>query len=297
MIVREVGELIAYHSKFGRRFAVHECRNVFGKAMKDLDSFGFGDLHGKKVLDLGCGQRFPFALQCAAEGAEVTALDIDYVKPDTLPVAFLKTIKQNGFKRACKSTLRKMFFDNTYYESLEETAGKALRRYQDEISFATADPAQANYPLPSEFFDLIASNAVLEHVVNVEEYVNEITRLLKKDGLFYGIMHNFYSLSGGHNVEWAFPDETPSKKVPPWDHLRKNLYPSWSYLNRLKPRQYKSIFSDKLKVLLFEGRDIHHDPGHYEGEQFLTKELERELAAYPPELLLTRAYCIICQKK
>jgi hypothetical protein len=74
----------------------------------------------------------------------VTALGIDYVEPNTLPVAFLRTIKQSGFKRACKSMLRKVFFDNTHYEALEEDAGKALRRFQDEISFFTADPAQAN---------------------------------------------------------------------------------------------------------------------------------------------------------
>jgi hypothetical protein len=34
----------------------------------------------------------------------------------------------------------------------------------------------------------------------------------------------------------------------------------------------------------------------FEGERFLTKEISGELSAYPRELLLTRSWCIICQK-
>ena len=48
--------------------------------------------------------------------------------------------------------------------------------------------------------------------------------------------------------------------------------------------------------MLFEERDIHHDPGMLEGERHLTPEIESELSAYPRELLLTRAWCAICRK-
>ena len=100
MIFREIRELVAYHSKYGMRFAHHDFCNVFGKARRDLHSIGFKILEGKRILDLGCGQRFPFALLCAAEGAEVTALDLNYVKPDPLPLAFLRMINKNGLKRS-----------------------------------------------------------------------------------------------------------------------------------------------------------------------------------------------------
>lgn len=294
---REIRELLSYHKKYGQRFAEHDCKNVFEKAIKDLNSLGFGTLEGKKVLDLGCGQRFPFALQCAAAGADVTALDLDYVKPDTLPLAFLRTVKYNGLKRACKSLLRKLLFDKSYYCYAERTAGKPLQNYCSRINFVVADPEAETYPLPSNSFDLIASNAVIEHVDNVSRFAAEICRLLRMGGYFYGIIHNFYSLSGGHNLEWAFPDEQPSQKVLPWDHLRDNRFPSWAPLNRLLPEEYQKAFSEHLEILLFEGRDINHDPGGLEGERFLTSEVAAELTAYPRELLLNRSWCIICRKR
>lgn len=296
MLLREISELIAYHSAFGRRFAEHDCRNVFEKAMKDLGSFGFGELESKDILDLGCGQRFPFALQCTAYKANVTALDLDYVGPHNLAIAFYRTIRFNGFKRAVKSLLRKMLFDGVYYDVLEKEADHPLREHCKKINFITADPTNANYPLPSESFDLIVSNAVIEHVSDISQFAKEIQRLLKKGGYFHGIIHNFYSLSGGHNLEWAFPDESPSSTVPPWDHLRENLYPAWSHLNRLTPEEYMKAFGDHLEIQLFEGRDINHDAGGLEGESILTVELQQQLTRYPRELLLTRSWCIVGRK-
>jgi hypothetical protein len=50
MILRKVSEVIEYHWNFGRRFAEHDCLNVFGKVMKDLNSFRSRALHGKRIL-------------------------------------------------------------------------------------------------------------------------------------------------------------------------------------------------------------------------------------------------------
>nr|MBC8360111.1 class I SAM-dependent methyltransferase [Candidatus Desulfatibia profunda] len=294
-LFRELSELVNYHQKHGKDFAAHDRFNVFEKAVKKLDAWGFPCLNKKTVLDLGCGQRFPFALQCAASGAQVTAIDLNYVKPSAFLLSFFKMFKHNGVKRACKSILRRLFFDGAYYKALEASAGLPLRKFIPEIDFVVADPESGSYPLPSGQYDLISTNAVIEHVDNVSNFADEIYRLLR-GGYFYGIIHNFYSLSGGHNLEWAFPDEQPSQKVPPWDHLRANKYPSWVPLNRLLPEEYLKAFSKHLDVLLFEGRDINHDPGGFEGEQFLTPEIESELKEYPRDLLLTRGWCIICRK-
>lgn len=296
-MIHEIKELFAYHSQFAERQARHDCVNVFRKAMRDLGQVGFADLTGKRVLDLGCGQRFPFALQCGAAGSEVTALDLDYVKPDVWPLAFARIWKHNGPKRALKSMTRRALFDRRYYAALEDAAEQPLRAFVPKISFVVADPQASSYPLPDEQFDLIASNAVVEHVADVESMASEIRRLLVGGGYFHAIIHNFYSLSGGHALEWAYPDERPSTKVSPWDHLRENRFPAWSYLNRLKPDEYKAAFAKHLRVLLFEGRDIHHDPGGVEGERYLTPDIEAKLSVYPRELLLTRAWCVICRKE
>ena len=110
------------------------------------------------------------------------------------------------------------------------------------------------------------------------------------------MIHNYYSISGGHNLEWAYPDTHPAPGVVPWDHLRSDQFPSHIYLNKLKPEDYKAAAAASLEVLLFESRDINHDAEGQEGEKFLTPEVRAELLQYPRELLLSRSYCIICKK-
>jgi len=202
----------------------------------------------------------------------------------------------NGLKRAVKSVLRRVVFNKNYYDILENISGKRLRQFSSTITFVIGDPKSENYELPSNQYDLIVSNAVSQHVSDVTKFAKEVSRMLVQSGFFYGIIHNFYSLSGGHNMELAYPDEFPSSRVPPWDHLSTNLYPTFVYLNRLRPEEYYSAFAKHLKVLLFEGRDINHDPGGFEGERFLTEEIKNELSMFNRDLLLTRSFCIICLK-
>jgi SAM-dependent methyltransferase len=295
-LLREIQNLFVYNRRYTERFAYHDCHNVFQKTLHDLKLQGFEGLAGKNILDLGCGQRYPFALQCAAEGANVTSLDVEYVKPDPIVPYFVQCFKYGGFKRAVKSTMRRLCFDKKYYRILEECSGKRIRDFAHEIKFVTQGTTNCSYSLPSEEYDLIASNAVLEHIADVSGFVSEIKRLLRPGGLFYGNIHNFYSISGGHNMEWAFPDEFASKTVPPWDHLRANKYPTHVFLNRYRPEQYKQEFAKYLKILTFEAKDINHDSGGIEGGQFLKGQVAEELKRYPRDLLLTRAYGIVCRK-
>jgi SAM-dependent methyltransferase len=297
-MLREFRELVTYHSRSTERFAEHDVHVAFRKAMRDLRDCGLTEIGGRRVLDLGCGQRFPFALQCAALGARVTALDANYVRPDFLPLALYRIARRNGLKRALKSTLRRLIWDGRYYRVLEANAEQpSLRSCQSSIDFVEADPSSSSYSLPSGSFDLIASNAVLEHVADVPEFAAEVSRLLDSGGYFWARIHNFYSLSGGHHMEWAYPDEEPSKTVPPWDHLREKLFPAWVYLNRLRPEQYKEAFAKHFEILRFEGVGATHEAGELEGEPILTGEIAAELESYPRELLLTRSWCLVAKKR
>ena len=295
-LLQEIKDIYNYHQRSTKDIAIHDYNNVYKKAIKHLDTFGLGSVKGKEILDLGCGARFPFSLLAASEGANITALDISYVKPHALPVFFWKIARANGIKRAAKSVVRKALFDKLFMKQMEYCAGMDLYQFIPKINFILADPSASDYPLPSNKYDLIASNAVLEHVEDVKKYFAEVSRLLKKGGLGYGLIHNYYSISGGHNLECAYPDTNPSKRVEPWDHLRSNNYPTHIYLNKLKPEDYKAAAAASLEILLFEGRDIDHNQGGFEGEKLLTPEVQAELSQYPKELLLTRSYCIICRK-
>jgi len=294
---REIRDQLSYHNRSTREFARHDFVNVYEKIKRDLSPLGLNSLKDKNVLDLGCGQRFPFSLLAASDGATVTALDINYCKPDNLVGYLINIARSNGLKRSVKSTIRRLLFDQSYYKELERASQRQLRSGISRVQFVVADPTKPNYPLPGNCFEFISSIAVLEHVSDVPGYFKEVSRLLKPNGIFYGIIHNFYSLSGGHNLQWAFPDKRPSKEVPPWDHLRNNLFPIHVYLNRLHPDEYRRAASADLQVLVFEGRDITHDPGGYEGEQFLTEPISAELDQYSRNILLTRSYCIICRKR
>ena len=295
-LLQEIKTIYQYHQSSTREIAIHDYTNVYKKTMKDLRGFGLDSIEGKEVLDIGCGARFPFSLLAAAEGAHITALDVMYLKPHSLPVFFWKILKANGVKRAAKSAVRKALFDELYFKQLESSAGIDLSSFVSKINFVLADPKAANYPIPSGAFDLTVSNAVLEHVYDVEKYFREVARVLKRGGLSYGLIHNYYSISGGHNLEWAFPDAKPSSGVEPWDHLRSNQFPTHTYLNKLKPEEYKAAAAASLEVLLFESRDINHNAGGLEGEKFLRPEVQAELSQYPKELLLARSFCIICRK-
>lgn len=286
---REFWDIFTFHRRWTKRLAALDVNTVFAGAVRDLNEFGFGELSGKKVLDLGCGQRFAFALQCAAAGAQTTALDIDDVRPAFLPFFFWRITHSNGLRRALKSTLRRLLFDGVYYRTLEAAAGRPLRRHTRDIRFILADPLGAQNPLSTGSFDLIASNNVLEHIRDIPRLAAEIASMLAPGGIFYAIIHNFYSLSGGHHLDWNFPEDRPSQKVPPWDHLRQNSYSSFQYLNRLPPEGFRQPFAERLNLLLFEERGL-------EGERFLTTELAAELRQYPRKLLLTRSWCLVCQK-
>jgi len=115
MTIREIKELFQYYSNNNEKFAQHDYDNVFQKTIRNLRQAGFDNIRKNKILDLGCGQRYPLALLFASEGADVTALDINYVKPDIIPLFFYRNFLRNGFKRSLKSVVRRLIFDKRYY--------------------------------------------------------------------------------------------------------------------------------------------------------------------------------------
>jgi len=294
--LREIPDLLKYHREWTERFAEHDVRNVFGTALADLETVGLADLAEKRVLDVGCGPRYGFALQCAARGARVTAVDTRDVRPAFLPMALWRAFAHDGPRVASKTLLRRVVFDRAYYSGLERAAGTRLRHLVRDIDFIVASGGAGGYNLPGESFELIAAIAVLEHIPDLAAFAGEVRRLLVPGGLFYAIIHNYYSLSGGHSPDWAFPDERPSERVPPWDHLRERRFVPSVYLNELRPDEYRATLARELNVLAFEGRGIDHRPGRPEGERFLTGDVAHELRSYPRDLLLTRSWCAICQR-
>jgi len=295
MFIQEYIKLLSYYKKHNLDFAKHNYNNVFLGIVNDLSKYAeIKDYRNKEILEIGCGQHFTNCLLFANVGAIVTGLDIDYVSQENKFKKSFKTINQNGLMRAIKSLIRQIVFDPPYYKTIEQLLGGRITK--KKINFIICDSLVGNYPLEDENYDLIINNAVLEHVKDVDLFAKNIYRLLKPNGVFHIIVHNYYSISGGHDLQWAYPDTDPPLNSIPWEHLRSNKRVTWVHLNKYKPEEYLDIFKKYFEIIHFEGRGINHKPDNPEGKIYLTTEVKKELSQYSKELLLTRAYCVIGKK-
>lgn len=202
-------------------------------------------ISGSRTLEIGCGQRAVMPLILAAKGAESHGIDVEVPTHRMNPAVFVRILRANGWDRALKSAARSVLFDRAFYGELQAVFElDALSR--DRPRIRVMDAAELDYP--SDHFDLIFSSAVFEHVADVESAVRELNRVLKPDGIASVHAHLFASLSGGHCMDWWQPDKRPSKKVPPWDHLRENKFPVNTYLNKLRASDFKRIFEHHMVI-------------------------------------------------
>src|SRR5438128_2421318 len=88
-----------------RRFAAMD-HAVFCESRAAFDRYVSRRLEGARVLDLGCGQRFPAALLFHTLGAEVTGIDTDVVDPRFSAGSWLRMARENGIERFIKSLAR-----------------------------------------------------------------------------------------------------------------------------------------------------------------------------------------------
>jgi SAM-dependent methyltransferase len=176
--------------------------------------------------------------------------------------------------------------DKVYYRELQSVADFPL-------NFMGLDLREmdCNRTTFGEEFDLVVSNAVFEHLKDVNGVLVEINRIMRQNALLYAEIHLFFSLTGGHNTLWSNPDtqQVILGRVPPWDHLRKRRYPVDPSLNRMRESEYYRLFSEKFEIL--EWITEYKEPEYY-----LTPELSSELNEYPGEELLKRAVVVIARK-
>ena len=195
----------------------------------------------------------------------------------------------NGLERFIKTSFRHAIFDRAYYRALEKEFrnefGRPLRFEGLDIRLMNA----SDLVFPDNSFDSVVSRSVYEHISDVDQATREVARVLAPGGIAVIVVHLFPSLSGGHNLDWARPETSPSRMVPPWDHLRQNLFPGNAYLNKLREKQYLSIFGDHLRILQVQPV--------YEGERFLTEQILQELPDFSREELLKKSITVVLRKE
>lgn len=244
-----------------------------------------GPIKGKRILDIGCGRSYPFALLFNSLGNQVTGIDILYIGAnEPLVLRYPRILMHNGLKSLAEELLYKLSLkEKAYYQALEKVAAFPLTT--QGITFERMSAENMNFP--DETFDIVVSVASFEHIANVPQAVSELSRVMKRGAIAYVIIHLFTSPSGGHHFNWPNPD-----KVPPWDHLRQRKLPLTIYLNKMRKHEYLEVFGrGKLDVL--EVLDI----GRGEGRELLSAEIRAELSGYSDDELLQRAIAIVARQR
>ena len=278
-------DLWRYWRQGARTFAAEDFR-LYQESSRRLASLLGGPVTGRRILDVGCGQHYPETLLYSNGGNTVTGIDLDVVAAGLSLGKYAAIARRNGLKRAAKSLGRELAFDRIYFAELERMAGRRLDH--GGLDLRTADAAAL--PFAAETFDLVVSTNAFEHIENLDGAVGEIARVLRPGGLAHIDIHLFTSLSGGHHLEWTWPDQDQPRIVPPWDHLRRNDHAVDYYLNRQRQDAYQVAFAKHLDIVQWLA-------GRREGERFLTPDIRAELAGFSDEELLTRNIVVVARRR
>ena len=273
-------------------WAQHDYGEVFCKSRRDISALLEKPLSEAAVLVLGCGYNYPDVILYAseahrAEGVEVlSAFYRDGLRATYRDLATRESRKVWAFLEAAS----KQYHYRRYYRQLERVSGVVATHKNLRLHSYAGDD---KLPFDDGSFDVVLSNAVLEHVQDCDQVASELARITRPGGITHHLWHNYYSFSGGNMPESVC-------RQHPWGHLRDKY--SKRGLNKLRPEQVRAFFGQHLRVLDVHGVDARHnkqgiDPEfEYEHPELLSAELAHELRDYPRDLLFTRAYLIIGRK-
>jgi SAM-dependent methyltransferase len=277
--------LLKLYRTNNRDFAAHDYHAVFLGTLECLQTHVSKSIRDTRILEIGCGQRFGATLLFHSLGANITGIDHDIVNASPSWFGIKAVVRSNGLERAARSVVRHLLFDREYYAFLEQEFGQPLNF--ENLDLRRMDARSLSFDTSSVEF--VFSNAVFEHIDDVEAATREMARVLVPGGIARIAIHLFPSLSGGHHPEWVFPDERPSTRVPPWDHLRQGRHAGHVYLNELREADFLAIFRKHLTIL--------NVTSIYEGRDQITESIIRELGTYSEEDLLKRSVTVVLRKE
>ena len=282
-----VRDLLAFDP---REQARHDYEDVFLTSQRDLASLAPEPLGRCRLLVLGCGYHYPDVVLYAPVVQRVVGADVLKVYyRDVLAAALVDAARG---KRPVASLLEaavRWRQYGRYYRHLQPISGVAA----DHAGYSLISYDGRQMPFDDEAFDIVMSNAVLEHVSDLPALVQELGRITRPGGISYHLWHNYYSYSGSHLPERL-------RLEAPWGHLR-GIHRTRG-LNRLAPEDVRGIFAQAFRVVALYGVDARHrkrgvhEGFEFEREDLLTPEIRQELKDLSRDLLLTRAYLIVARK-
>lgn len=296
-MIKKIQSMYRLRSLFDYNASIHARHNffnVFVKSKKDITPLIKDSLINKKILILGSGYHYSDVILFSNVSNYVVGLDIlrTFYRD-----GFIKTIqsrithlKESIFKALITTIIYKYRY-RKYYKELHKLSKKPIDHNKYNLQSYNGD----KMPFTDSFIDISVSNAVIEHITDLDNFCKELYRVTKKNGIAYHLWHNYYSISGAH-----VPERLYSKY--PWGHLR-GIYKPQNHLNKLTPQQIKTVFSKYFDIISFYQLDKNNfkkgidNEFIYEYEKLLSKNIVDELKTYQKETLLTRAYLIIGRRK
>ena len=272
-------------------WARHDYADVYRKTRADLERYALEPLAESSLLVFGCGYNYPDVALFSASVREVAGVDVLGAYYRNGLRATLRAIPRNARRKslAILGALCKRIHYRRYYRHLERLSGVAI----DHAALHLETYDGTHLPWPDASFDVVISNAVLEHVADCEQVVADLARITRPGGISYHLWHNYYSYTGGH-MPPALCEQAP------WGHLRGIHHKR--DLNHLTPQAIESAFGQRFELLDCFAVDVQHNkrgvdaayqPDHAAA---LTPEIAAELRDYDRDLLLTRAYLLVARK-
>jgi SAM-dependent methyltransferase len=260
---------------------------AYQRLLERLEEQYTGRLSSLRILDLGAGFHYPTTILLLQQVHSVTGLDIEEVfAADGSRQLFRSLRRRMPAARAALSTAVRLLENRLYYRALQRCAGRLLITSGCDLRSYDG----GTFPFPDSTFDCIVSNAVLEHVMDMETLIRECARVLVSSGMVDLVWHNYYSFSGNHLGEAV-------NRQHPWGHLTGEITKTPAHLNQIRPEQVLSLMKPSFEVKRMVGMSWDHipegAPDHsYEGEPYLSDSLRAKLAAYPDSLLLNVCFLV-----
>jgi hypothetical protein len=257
-----------------------------------------------KTLEIGYGAR-PFRLiYLVAKGVEVSGVDLD---APLLEFSFShvdRIFRTNGIERAMKSFVRwtvvqrveyaalaKYCYEQTGYVDLRDPR-KLLRKSSPRLT--VGDASKGTFWCSSGGpFDFIYSEDVFEHIPSesLDDLLQHLAENISCDGIVLTRPNIFTGITGGHQLDWYEVATDRHRLSAPWDHLRKNMFPANTYLNKLSLSDYRERFRGLFDIVV--EKTMNPDLGR----TFLSPAIREELKHYPDEELFSNNVLFILKKK
>lgn len=246
-----------------------------------------------RVLEIGFGQR-PWRLYLLANmGVDIIGVDLDRPVTRGSPREFLEILRENGAERMLKSAVRFFLFDIRERRAIEAATGRPLVIPTDRL--IVGDASSDEFWRRLDPLDFIYSEDVFEHIPvdGLARMVSAMAKRLKPNGLAFIRPTVFTGITGGHTPEWFGHTlaEERQRRSQPWEHLRGNRFTADTFLNRLRPADYRQLFKQHFEIV----KEVVIHPGL--GREFLTPEVRAELSDYSEDELLSNKILFLLRPK